>query len=823
MRRYGFFSGVVALCVAMAMFVACREEARPEQKPEPKPDEPTMVEISIIADDDTRTILDNGERRAMWSADDRLMVIENDKRYAETSKTTLLEGGKAQFSVAFERDTTADTFTYDAIYPAQSVSFDEGVYNELVKVTLPAVQHPTTETFDPMADILVAEHQSVDNQPTELAMRFKRLVALGAMTLKSIPEEELISEVAITAIGSAEEQSLLAGCNLVNCLEGRVEEYGYEGASSTLALIYDNPVPAATTIYFMCNPIEFADGDRMVVRVVTDKATYSRAVEFSASHPLELSEGGMSTFTVDMAEAQVERHKLCFKRVTSVKDGGIYLLAAEGRIATPITENYGYIQVVEGDTDGDGIILQESLDNAYTLEAVTGGYAIKQCKDGRYLYMKGSYDSFNMTNGATDGYTWSFEHEGDGVFTITNTLNDKFIQYSTRHTSFGCYDEMKSYGVMPMLYELTTDVVVPPAEDHTPKLSELYVEWNGEVASCGCVVESPEYIVGDVHFSFESEDAANVDVTYDVEGMQTYAYIEGVELQADELYTVTAWCNSVSGDRIESESVTLFTATSSGDIEASGSWLELPAQRTDGKYPKAKEYKVMSGGERNYTHYYDKDTYTTLWVAYPIESKHMGSYGRPDSWSFNPLIDEDDQVNLCSHSYSGSYSRGHLIPNAARNGIRDMQLQTFYVTNSVPQIQGGFNGGIWQKLEAAIQDIGERETVYVVTGVAFAKMGETKTIKYTTAKDDTKQVPVPNYFYKVVLKVDTNSSGVVTAASTVGFWFENKAYDNSVYSNYTVSVDQIEQWTGFDYFVNLPDTIESAVERNTSWSTFSAF
>lgn len=231
----------------------------------------------------------------------------------------------------------------------------------------------------------------------------------------------------------------------------------------------------------------------------------------------------------------------------------------------------------------------------------------------------------------------------------------------------------------------------------------------------------------------------------------------------------------------------------------------------------------MSGGERNYTHYYDKDTYTTLWVAYPIESKHMGSYGRPDSWSFHPDIPEKDQVNLCSHSYSGSYSRGHLIPNAARNGIRDMQLQTFYVTNSVPQIQGGFNGGIWQKLEAAIQDIGERETVYVVTGVAFAKMGETKTIKYTTAKDDTKQVPVPNYFYKVVLKVDTNSSGVVTAASTVGFWFENKAYDNSVYSNYTVSVDQIEQWTGFDYFVNLPDTIESAVERNTSWSTFSAF
>lgn len=251
-------------------------------------------------------------------------------------------------------------------------------------------------------------------------------------------------------------------------------------------------------------------------------------------------------------------------------------------------------------------------------------------------------------------------------------------------------------------------------------------------------------------------------------------------------------------------------------------WLELPAERTDGHYPNAREYVVMSSGERNYTHYYDVDTYTTLWVAYPIEAKHMGSYGRPSGWSFNPLIPEEDQVNLCSRSYSGNYSRGHLIPNASRNGIRDMQLQTFYVTNSVPQVQGGFNGGIWQNLESAIQDIGEHETVYVVTGVAFTKMDEQRSVSYTTAKDDNKQIPVPNYFYKVVLKVDTNDSGDVVDASTVGFWFENKSYSDS-YTDHVVSVDQVEEWTGFDFFVNLPNGVESRVESNTSWSSFSAF
>lgn len=250
-------------------------------------------------------------------------------------------------------------------------------------------------------------------------------------------------------------------------------------------------------------------------------------------------------------------------------------------------------------------------------------------------------------------------------------------------------------------------------------------------------------------------------------------------------------------------------------------WLELPAQRTDNAYPNAAEYTVTYSGERNYTHYYDKDTYTSLWVAYPLESRHMGS-GRSDDWSYNPNIDKKYQVNLCSNSYNDNYSRGHLIPNASRNGISGMQSQTYYVTNSVPQIQDKFNGGIWMNLEGALQSIGKKETIYIVTGVTFNKVGESKTIKHTTAKDDTKSVPVPNYFYKVALKVTTNSAGTVTSASTIGFWFEHKTYSDS-YTNYAVSVDQIEAWTGFDFFVNLPDSIEATAETNTSWSTFQSF
>ena len=248
-------------------------------------------------------------------------------------------------------------------------------------------------------------------------------------------------------------------------------------------------------------------------------------------------------------------------------------------------------------------------------------------------------------------------------------------------------------------------------------------------------------------------------------------------------------------------------------------WLELPGKVENSSYLTNTYY---DGSSRNYTHLYDKSTYTSLWTAYALNSSHMGSLDRPSSWDFSPSISESLQVDLTDHSYNDNYSRGHLIPNASRNGNSTMQKQTFYVTNSVPQIQNSFNGGIWQSLDAALQSIGKKEEIYIVTGVAFKKAGESKSITYTTAKDDNKQVPVPNYFYKVVLKVE-KSGDTVTSASTIGFWFEHKAYSGDTYTNYSTSVDQIEQWTGFDFFVNLPDTIEIDAEKNTSWTTFQNF
>ena len=249
-------------------------------------------------------------------------------------------------------------------------------------------------------------------------------------------------------------------------------------------------------------------------------------------------------------------------------------------------------------------------------------------------------------------------------------------------------------------------------------------------------------------------------------------------------------------------------------------WLEMPGDPNAGDSDNfVSMFKV--GADRNYSYLFDKSMYTTMWTAYPLYSSTIGGDYSAD-WKPNPNLAESAQIDIWSGSYGvEDYSRGHLLPDASRDGNSEMLKQAYYATNQVPQIQNSFNSGIWSSLENAVRSEVKSDTLYVVTGVAFRKVGGSETVKYIKPKNDTKQCPVPNYFYKVIMKVK-RSGNSVASASTIGFWMEHKTYSVS-FDNYDVSVDQIETWTGLDFFMNLPDSVEATAESNSDWQTFQGF
>ena len=70
--------------------------------------------------------------------------------------------------------------------------------------------------------------------------------------------------------------------------------------------------------------------------------------------------------------------------------------------------------------------------------------------DGRYFYQTGKFDSFNVSTNPSSGNIWSIETATDGTFTITNVDVNKHMQFDTKYSSFGSYEDER--GLLPYLY-----------------------------------------------------------------------------------------------------------------------------------------------------------------------------------------------------------------------------------------------------------------------------------------------------------------------------------------------------------------------------------
>lgn len=280
-------------------------------------------------------------------------------------------------------------------------------------------------------------------------------------------------------------------------------------------------------------------------------------------------------------------------------------------------------------------------------------------------------------------------------------------------------------------------------------------------------------------------------------------------------------------------------ASQSSTPALSQPWLELPAggmgitcnseglSEGDDMHLVTHHATMQGRRQRNYTCFYDADTYVSYWVAYPLCASHI-STGREEVWGYDEKVPVEEQTSV-KKGYGASiptanypknfYARGHQIPNADRNAVPEMMAQTYFSTNMTPQIQNGMNGGLWAKLEEAVRnETPVSDTLYVITGSAFRVRGYEE-IKTIVNKNDGKTLPVPNYYWKAALKVRRTESGL-SEAVTIGFWVPHDDLKGRNYTEFAVPVDSLEALTGFDLFVNLPDEIETLAETNGSWDAF---
>ena len=443
------FKSLMLVAVA-AMGIACQEKFEENIAPI----NPNEVVMTITADvDETRTYIDEANNKVQWSEGDQLKVIENSAVYRTTTATTIDADGKAMFTVSFPANTTDAEFTYSAVFPATAVTEDdaEKIDAAKIKVTVKDQQNATATSFDPQADVLVAKQIEFEAQPTELNMQFKRLVAMGKMTLKNLPADAEIEKVIFTAATGKG----VAGRNYVDATAGEVSQYCYYGKTNVLTVNYENAI-TTRDIYFTCNPFEMAAGETFKVKAVCGTKSYTREVEIPAERSLVFTEGDLNTFSVDMANATVES-------VSTFAEGKYLVIAKNGSkyyAMKGVKGSGNYMTYAE--VAYNGVATTFAADDetlVWDIAAVEGGYTLQNI-EGKYLYGSNSGNYAYLGNAQTLTIT-----PVDGTAQQYNigikTISERILGYNTNsgQERFAFYkgtQENKLY-------------LVPIIEDTTPR------------------------------------------------------------------------------------------------------------------------------------------------------------------------------------------------------------------------------------------------------------------------------------------------------------------------------------------------------------------
>ena len=206
-----------------------------------------------------------------------------------------------------------------------------------------------------------------------------------------------------------------------------------------------------------------------------------------------------------------------------------------------------------------------------------------------------------------------------------------------------------------------------------------------------------------------------------------------------------------------------------------------------------------------YTLSYNEEYEVPAYVAYELtKDEVLGGGERNDSFKADESV-RTGSAELDDYKGSG-YDRGHMAPAADFKWSSEAMSATFYLSNMCPQ-DPSFNRGIWADLEAVVRTMAyDNEKVYVVTGPVLTDG------PYETIGDN--KVAVPKRFYKTVL--DYTDPDI----KAIGFVLPNENSDKSLQS-FAMTIDEVEEITGIDFYPALPDDVEEAVEskmRTSDWN-----
>ena len=783
----------------------------------------------------------NGET-IIWSAGDAISIAYMvDGEWVGPnlypSKPLAQAGETARFTVPgdFPRDLVGAHHFY-AIYPA----VDETDFSDApdVDTSVPEIQVPKANSYDPAADIMVAESCDYRSLPTTpIALSWTRITAHADITLKNINilEAETAQSVTLQAQSGAE----LTGPVTVDL--NNPLEYSSNGTPRLTVLADNISIDKNNELHFWASilPVTLTE---LTVTLVTDKATYRKT--FSGIDKT-FTQNARNILGINMSGATRTAKEQYYVKVTAAPTdwSGDYLIVNEDEskafngALTTLDASGNTISV----TITDGKIKKTAQADAarFTISGSGSGYAI-QAASGLYI---GNGSNSNALTTSSSALKNSISYNAGEQCVDIVSSGGAYLRYNAmdgqkrfRYFKSGTYSAQKAVQLYKLDGEAGGGTEVPTvttgdASGISQTRATLSATFTG----------NPTY--GGVEWGFSADALVN-DTQADYLGNSSFT-VDLVDLGAGVTYYYRAYIGVMENGvyRFYYGEVRSFTTLQDGVI-ISGSqpgWFEVPLMDIEksGQYlvnttdPSLYyAWHICAGGEmaangnaaRNFTVCFSADHHSPMWVAAPLHSMFKGS-GRHEAYQADPKIPAGIQYK--SKSIDSGCNKGHMLGSADRNKTVATNHQVYYYSNIAPQLSAGFNtgGGGWNILEEFVDDQYCSDTLYVVIGCYYDTFtdgyGKTATPRKISfcGRDD---VSFPTMFYYLLMRTKKGNSGKslkdctsdeIKCAAFVRT-HTNDLKGQKVTSREMKSVADIEQLTGFTFFPNVPNAPKNSFKAS---------
>lgn len=224
-----------------------------------------------------------------------------------------------------------------------------------------------------------------------------------------------------------------------------------------------------------------------------------------------------------------------------------------------------------------------------------------------------------------------------------------------------------------------------------------------------------------------------------------------------------------------------------------------------------KEYFPISTKSLEVVHHkayalgYDEEHEQSAWTFHILTKASTIGQASRRGINFIPDAKVSTSSALATDFTRTGYDRGHLVPSGDFKCCQDLMEDTFWVSNLIPQ-NPDCNRNIWNNLEQQTRNWARKKNrIYVFTGPVL-KPGLKKIGQYN-------RISVPEQIYKIIFFLDETN---IENSQVKAFMMPNKADLGFNFNLFRVSVDEIEQASGLDFFASLPDPLEKGIEETIS-------